>query len=102
MTFKTRVLDSSQTSPELNQPKKCKLVLVDAHQGQLKHKCLAMHMMTWPILVTITPGVLQRGTHRSADLGWGRSTWPPARWAPPSVAHLLESSQLGVTVEYDF
>jgi hypothetical protein len=32
MTFKTRVLDSSQTSPELNQPNKCKLVLVDAHQ----------------------------------------------------------------------
>jgi hypothetical protein len=33
MTFKTRVSDSSQTPQELNQPKKCKLVLVDAHQG---------------------------------------------------------------------
>jgi hypothetical protein len=60
MTFKTRVLNSSETSPELNQPKKCKLVLVDAHQGWLKHECFAMHMMTWPILVTITPGVLHK------------------------------------------
>jgi hypothetical protein len=33
MAFKTGVLDSSQISQELNQPKKCKLVLVDAHQG---------------------------------------------------------------------
>jgi hypothetical protein len=32
MTFKTRVLDSSQTPPELNEPRKCKLVLIDAHQ----------------------------------------------------------------------
>jgi hypothetical protein len=32
MAFKTRAFDSSQTSPELNQPRKCKLVLVDAHQ----------------------------------------------------------------------
>jgi hypothetical protein len=32
MAFKTMVLDSSQTSPELNQPRTCKLVLVDAHQ----------------------------------------------------------------------
>jgi hypothetical protein len=33
MAFKTRVLDLSQTSQELNQPKKCKPILVDAHQG---------------------------------------------------------------------
>jgi hypothetical protein len=32
MIFKTRVLDSSQTPPELNQPGKCKLFLIDAHQ----------------------------------------------------------------------
>jgi hypothetical protein len=59
MTFKTRILDLSQTSPELNQSKKHKLVLVGAHQGWLQHECFGMHMMTWSILVTITLGVLQ-------------------------------------------
>jgi hypothetical protein len=35
MTFKTRVLEWSQTSQELNKPNKCKLVLVDAYQADL-------------------------------------------------------------------
>jgi hypothetical protein len=58
MTFKTWVLDSSQTSPELNQSMNINFVLVDAHQSWLKHECFVMHMMTWPVLVTITSGVL--------------------------------------------
>jgi hypothetical protein len=32
IAFKTRVLDLSQTSLELNQPRKYKIILVDAHQ----------------------------------------------------------------------
>jgi hypothetical protein len=68
MAFKTRVLDSSRTSQEFNQLKKCKLVLVDTHQGWLKHKCFAMHMMTWPVLVTIIPGVLQHDPESKRSL----------------------------------
>jgi hypothetical protein len=46
--------------------------------------------------------VANRGNHRLADLGWGRSTCPYGRWAPPLMARLLVSSRffsLGFDVE---
>jgi hypothetical protein len=39
---------------------KLKLILVDAHPDCPKHECFAMRMMTWQVLVNITPGVLHQ------------------------------------------
>jgi hypothetical protein len=38
-----------------------------------------------------------RGTHRSADLGWGQPTCPYGRWAPSSVACFLVSYRFFLT-----